>query len=86
MKRIEDIPQDLQMMFDLGITNPNPENVETMLSDMREAVLRSISEPAKQSLRHCVCRTWVGPTVSCGTTSTDRHPILECRTVSASSS
>jgi hypothetical protein len=48
MKRIEDIPQDLQMMFDLGITNPNPENVETMLSDMREAVLRSISEPAKK--------------------------------------
>jgi hypothetical protein len=49
MKRIEDIPQDLQMMFDLGITNPNPENVETMLSDMREAVLRSISEPAQET-------------------------------------
>ncbi len=48
MKRIEDIPQDLQTIFDLGINNPNPENVETMLTDMREAVLRSISEPANK--------------------------------------
>jgi hypothetical protein len=85
MKRIEDIPQDLQMMFDLGITNPNPENVETMLSDMREAVLRSISEPAAKpkTLR---MSNMGRPDRQLWYDINRPSAILECRTVSASSS
>ena len=48
MKRIENIPEDLQTLFDFGISNPDPANVEAMMTDMREAVLRSIAEPANK--------------------------------------
>ena len=48
MKRIENIPEDLQTLFDFGISNPDPANVEAMMTDMREAVLRSIGEPASK--------------------------------------
>jgi len=48
MKRIENIPEDLQTLFDFGISNPDPANVEAMMTDMREAVLRSIGEPANK--------------------------------------
>jgi|TARA_R110000822_G_scaffold45878_2_gene122480 hypothetical protein len=44
MRRLEDIPDDLQTMFDLGVDSPDPENVERFLNDIKDAVLRAISE------------------------------------------
>ena len=43
-KRLEDIPDDIQTMFDFGVESPDPENVDRFLTDIKEAVLRSISE------------------------------------------
>tara|TARA_R110000772_G_scaffold70420_4_gene154877 strand:- start:3076 stop:3921 length:846 start_codon:yes stop_codon:yes gene_type:complete len=47
MKRIENIPDDLQTLFDFGIQSPSISNVDKMMSDIRESVLHSISETTR---------------------------------------
>jgi hypothetical protein len=44
MKNINTITDDLQTMFDFGVSSPDPQNVERFLTDVKESVLRSIGE------------------------------------------
>lgn len=43
MKNLETITDDLQTMFDFGVT-PSEENIERFLKDVRDSVVRSIGE------------------------------------------
>lgn len=43
MKNLDTITDDLQTMFDFGVS-PSPANVDKFLADVRESVLRSIGE------------------------------------------